>query len=120
MYIFAFFYQYQLLFSKYFGQNRSLRDLTVLPVQLVPEYEDFERERAGRQSRLLPPDSLLLNLGHNRELVTESAASLAPATALAKRDGRTGPIPVHRYCCIQRPGSLLKLPCSEQIPEQAP
>jgi hypothetical protein len=73
-------------------------DLTVLPVQLVPEYEDFERERAGRQSRLLPPDSLLLNLGHNRELVTESAsASLAPATALAKRDGRTGPIPVHRY-----------------------
>ena len=95
-----------------------LLDLTVLPVQLVPEYEDFERERAGRQSRLLPPDSLLLNLGHNRELVTESAASLAPATALAKRDGRTGPIPVHRYCCIQRPGSLLKLPCSEKFTEQ--
>ena len=97
---------------------RLLLDLTVLPVQLVPEYEDFERERAGRQSRLLPPDSLLLNLGHNRELVTESAASLAPATALAKRDGRTGPIPVHRYRCFPCPGSLLKLPCSEKFTEQ--
>ena len=76
--------------------------ITTPCVQTVPQYEDYEREVAAQQSRLLPPDSLLLlNLGHNRELVSESAAAAAAITnttaALPKRDGRTGPIPVHRY-----------------------